>query len=72
MDYMAAKMDQQIEGAVCENEQLRMENEMLRKAYWKMRNCAAGYSNFCEESANTRRCEREFEEAEAIFRGIAK
>ena len=42
-------------------------NAELMKAYRIMCNSAAGYSNYCEDSANTRRCEREFEEAEAIF-----
>lgn len=44
------------------------ENEELRKAYRKMRNSAAGYSNFCEGSASTRRCERDYDEAEDIYR----
>ena len=48
------------------------ENEALRKAYWKMRNAAAGYSNYCEESASTRRCEREYTEAEEMFRAAMK
>ena len=29
-EYMAAQMDIQIEGSLCENERLRTENEMLR------------------------------------------
>ena len=51
---------------------LQAENEALRKAYWKMRNAAAGYSNYCEESASTRRCEREYTEAEEMFRAAMK
>ena len=48
-------------------------NQELIKAYRKMCNSAAGYSNYCEDSASTRRCERDFEEAENIFRAaIAK
>jgi len=54
----------------CVNRRLREENEALRKAYWKMRNAAAGYSNFCEDSASTRRCERDYEEAESMFRAM--
>lgn len=47
---------------------LQEENDGLRKAYWKMRNSAAEYSNYCEDSASTRRCEREYEEGETIYR----
>ena len=54
--------------AAAELRRLREENEGLRKAYWKMRNSAAGYSNFCEDSASTRRCERDYEEGEALYR----
>ena len=49
---------------------LHEENEGLKKAYWVMRNAAAGYSNYCEESVNTRRCEREYTEAEDLYRAI--
>jgi hypothetical protein len=49
---------------------LRAELDALRAAYRKMRNSAAGYSNYCDDTANTRRCEREYEEAEAMFRAI--
>lgn len=49
---------------------LEAENEALKTAYRKMRNSAAGYSNYCEEGANTRRCDREYEEAEGLFRAI--
>lgn len=48
-------------------------NQELVVAYRKMRNSAAGYSNYCEDSASVRRCERDFEEADAMFRAaIAK
>jgi hypothetical protein len=40
----------------------------LLEAYRKMRNSAAGYSNFCDDNANTRRCERDFVAAEALYR----
>lgn len=43
-------------------------NDVLTKAYRKMYNAAAGYSNYCEDSASVRRCERDFEEADAMFR----
>jgi len=42
--------------------------KILEKAYLKARNSAAGLTNFCEESASVRRCEKELEEAEALFR----
>ena len=54
--------------AQAELRRLHAENEELRKAYRKMRNSAAGYSNFCEDSASTRRCERDYDEAEDIYR----
>ena len=44
--------------------------EQLEKAYWLARNAAAGLTNYCEESGGTRRCERELEEAEQIYRAI--
>lgn len=48
-------------------------NAELLGAYRKMYNSAAGYSNYCEDSVNTRRCERDFEEADSLFRAaIAK
>lgn len=47
---------------------LHAEVEALRGAYQKMRNAAAGYSNYCIENANTRRCERDYTEAENLFR----
>jgi len=46
------------------------ENEKLREAYRLMRNSAAGYSNLCEDSANERRCTKEYIAAEEIFRSI--
>jgi hypothetical protein len=38
------------------------------RAYWLARNSAAGLTNYCPESANSRRCERELDEAERIYR----
>ena len=49
---------------------LHEENEGLKKAYWKMRNSAAGYSNYCEYNASTRICERDYTEAEDLYRAI--
>jgi len=58
---------------VAENERLHEMNQELIKAYNKMRNSAAGYSNYCEDSAGTRRCERDYLAAEDMFRAaIAK
>lgn len=55
-----------------EIDQLRAEVEALRKAFMRMRNVAAGYSNYCEfDSANTRRLEREFEATDELFRSSA-
>lgn len=39
--------------------------------YRRMRNVAAGYSNFCEECGRTRRLEREFEQIDDDARSIA-
>jgi hypothetical protein len=39
--------------------------------YRRMRNVAAGYSNFCEESGSTRKLEREFEQIDDDARAIA-
>jgi hypothetical protein len=56
-----------------ENERLHEMNQELIKAYNKMRNSAAGYGNYCEDSAGTRRCERDYLAAEDMFRAaIAK
>jgi hypothetical protein len=58
---------------VAENERLHEMNQELTKAYNKMRNSAAGYSNFCDDNANTRRCERDYVAAEYLYRAaIAK
>jgi hypothetical protein len=46
--------------------------KVLRQAYYLVRNSAAGLTNYCEESANLRRCEKELEQGEALFRGICK
>ncbi len=61
--------DVQLKSADCLR-RLYEENEGLKKAYWKMRNAAGGYSLYCEESANSRRCEREYTEAEDLYRAI--
>ena len=59
--------------AASELRRLHAENEALRKAYRKMRNAAAGYSNYCDDSASVRRCERDMDEAESMYRAaIAK
>lgn len=42
--------------------------DKAKRAYWLARNSAAGLTNYCEESANSRRCERELDEAERIYR----
>lgn len=49
---------------------LAAERELYKKAFWKMRNVAASYSNLCDESGTTRRLEREFTEAEEMFRSL--
>lgn len=54
--------------AAAELRRLHTLNAKLIEAYRKMYNAAAGYSNYCEDSASVRRCERDFEEADAIFR----
>lgn len=60
-----------------ENKQLRAQlarqqvPEGWRDAFMKMRNVAAGYSNYCEESASTRRLDREFESADELFCSIS-
>ena len=38
-----------------------------KRAYWLARNSAAGLTNYCDESASSRRCERELSEAESIW-----
>ena len=59
--------------AAAELRRLHEVNQELLEAYRKMYNAAAGYSNYCEDSASVRRCERDFEKADAIFRAaIAK
>jgi len=40
--------------------------------YRRMRNVAAGYSNYCEESGSTRKLEREFEQIDDDARSIAR
>lgn len=44
--------------------------EVIREAFVKMRNVAAGYSNYCEDSASTRRLDRELEVADELYRSI--
>lgn len=53
--------------ASAELRRLHAENEALRAAYWKMRNAAAGYSNYCDDSASVRRCERDMVQAEIMY-----
>ena len=68
-----AEIDTACDAAAAELRRLHEVNQELIKAYRKMYNSAASYSNYCEDSASTRRCERDFEEAENIFRAaIAK
>lgn len=43
---------------------------LLDKAYKLARNSAAGLTNYCEHSASVRRCEKELEQAETIYREI--
>lgn len=42
--------------------------EKAKRAFHLARNSAAGLTNYCEESASSRRCERELEEAENLWR----
>ena len=58
-----AAVNSRNQAIAAELRRLYEENEGLKKAYWKMRNAAGGYSLYCEESANSRRCEREYTEA---------
>jgi hypothetical protein len=60
------------DAAAAELRRLSIENEALRKAYWKMRNSAAAYGNYCDDNANTRRCERDYIEGEALYRAAIK
>ena len=48
------------------------QRDALLEAYRKMKNVAAGYSNLCDDSAFTRKLEREFEAADAIARAAIK
>ena len=38
--------------------------------YRRMRNVAAGYSNYCEESGSTRKLEKEFEQIDSDARAL--
>lgn len=70
--YGYADIPLRVKTVIDERDQLRAEAEALRKAFMRMRNVAAGYSNCCEfDSANTRRLEREFEAADELFRSSA-
>lgn len=42
----------------------------LAKAYRLARNAAAGLTNYCEESASTRKCEKELQLAEDTYRNL--
>lgn len=44
--------------------------EQLEEAYLLARNSAAGFTCYCEDSPSTRRCERQLEEAEQVYRAI--
>lgn len=57
-----------VDVSAAELRRLHALNDELTKAYRKMHNAAAGYSNYCEDSASVRRCERDFEEADTMFR----
>lgn len=63
-DLMASSDDTALKAA------LKAERERYKKVFHKMRNVAAGYSNHCEDNGSTRRLEREFTEAEEMFRSI--
>jgi hypothetical protein len=55
--------------AAAELRRLHAVNQELLGAYTKMRASAAGYSNFCDaDNANTTRSERNYVEAEALYR----
>lgn len=42
----------------------------LAKAYGLARNAAAGLTNHCEESGSTRKCEKELQRAEDLYRNL--
>ena len=48
------------------------QRDKLLEAYAKMRNSAAGYSNYCDDNALTRRCERDYTAAEDLYRAAIK
>lgn len=71
--HVARNAAAELRRLVAENKRLHEMNQELTKAYNKMRNSAAGYSNFCDDNANTRRCERDYVAAEDLYRAaIAK
>ena len=53
-----------------ENAKLIVEVATLRKAFKLASNSAAGLSQYCDNNASVRRCEKELEQAEAIYRTI--
>lgn len=76
-DYRAVRSDlaacaiRTIVALIAERDALRELIEAagkVKRAYWLARNSAAGLTNYCPESANSRRCERELDEAERIYR----
>jgi hypothetical protein len=44
--------------------------EQIEKAYRFASNSAAGLTNLCEDSVNSRRCENELEKADSLYRSI--
>lgn len=71
-EIKALKAERDRAHRACEQISVRLnaaeaESDALRKAYLKMRDSAAGYSNFCEDNASTRRCEREYAEAQSLY-----
>ena len=67
LDNELIKTKDEVERLRAERDALREKVEKLRRAYTLARNSAAGLTNYCEESASTRRCEKELETAESIF-----
>lgn len=57
----------------CDRKRLALIAELktTREAFMQMRNAAAGYSNYCEDSANTRRCDRDFAAADELYQSAA-
>ena len=59
--------EQRIEALEAELAAAHAVKQGIVKAYYKMYNAAAGYSNYCEDSASVRRCERDFDEGHKLF-----